>query len=128
MTGLVKKLLFCGAKSFPITSELPEGHIWVCVGTDEKAQRFELDANYLNHPLFEELLRLSVPEFGYSYEGALRIASETDLFLHLLDLLTSSNPSVHYMELRDLKDRFYASAGSGGHHQKPRQHHHQYSC
>ncbi|XP_008796457.2 auxin-induced protein X10A [Phoenix dactylifera] len=123
MTGLVKKLLFCGAKSLA-TTELPEGRIWVCVGRDEKAQRFELEANYLNHPLFEDLLRLSAPEFGYSYEGALRIACETDLFLHLLDLLRSSNPSVHYMELRDLMDKFHASAGAGGHHDKPRHHHH----
>ncbi|XP_010932186.1 auxin-induced protein 15A [Elaeis guineensis] len=127
MTGLVKKLLFCGAKSFP-TTELPEGHIWVCVGTDEKAQRFELDANYLNHPLFEDLLRLSVPEFGYSYEGALRIACETDLFLHLLNLLRSSNPSVHYMELQDLMERFYASAEASGQHEEPHQHHHHCSC
>ncbi|KAJ0964975.1 hypothetical protein J5N97_026113 [Dioscorea zingiberensis] len=112
MTGLVKKLFFCGAKSFPSDVELPEGHIWVCVGMDhEGTQRFELEANYLNHPLFEDLLRLSVQEFGYSYAGALRIACEIDLFLHILHLLRSSNPTVHYMELNDLMNSFHAGSG-----------------
>ncbi|ONK68808.1 uncharacterized protein A4U43_C05F16240 [Asparagus officinalis] len=103
---LVKKVLFCGAKSF--ANDLKEGHIWVDVGIEE-TRRFELDAHFLSHPLFEELLDFSVDEFGYSYGGALRIACDIDLFLHLLELLKSGNPSVHYMELPQLTDRFYIS-------------------
>ncbi|KAH7673973.1 Small auxin-up RNA protein [Dioscorea alata] len=111
MSTLVKKLLFCGAKSFPSDVELPEGHIWVCVGAEnEETQRFELETNYLNHPLFEDLLRLSVQEFGYSYAGALRIACDIDFFLHVLHLLRSSNPRVHYMELNDIMDSFNAGS------------------
>lgn len=113
---LVKQLLFCGAKSFapPSNDELQpdEGHIWVCVGV-EKQQKFELEADYLSHPLFGDLLRLSVEEYGYSYDGALRIACETDLFLHLLQLLRSSNPSVHYMELQLVMEKFYESRSKG---------------
>ncbi|XP_064963559.1 auxin-induced protein X10A-like [Musa acuminata AAA Group] len=119
MTGLVKKFLACGGRNF--RSGLPEGHIWVCVGTEAAAaRRLEVEANYLNHPLLEDLLRLSVPEFGYSYEGALRIACDIDFFLYLLDLLRSSDPAVHYMELRDLMAAFYVSAGGS------RQHHPSY--
>ncbi|WOK95400.1 auxin-responsive protein SAUR71-like [Canna indica] len=122
MTSLVKKLLVCGGRNFPAGSGLPEGHIWVCVGTEEEAaKRLEVEANYLNHRLFEDLLQLSVPEFGYSYEGALRIACEIDFFLYLLDLLRSSDPSVHYVELRDLMASFYVSAG--GSRQHPAYHH-----
>ncbi|KAJ8504420.1 hypothetical protein OPV22_005306 [Ensete ventricosum] len=63
MTGLVKKFLACGGRNF--RSGLPEGHIWVCVGTEAAAaRRLEVEAYYLNHPLLEDLLRLSVPEFG----------------------------------------------------------------
>ncbi|XP_020268314.1 auxin-induced protein 6B-like [Asparagus officinalis] len=102
---LVKKLLLCGAKSSP--DEPQEGHIWVCVGVEE-TQRFELDAHFLNHPLFEDLLKFTVEEFGYSYDGALRIACDIDLFSHLLQLLRSSNPPVDYMELQLLMGRLYA--------------------
>lgn len=109
MTALVKKMLRCGARSFP--SELPKGgHVRVCVGKDVLC-KFEMEANYLNHPLFEDLLELSVEEFGYSYDGAVRIACEVDVFLHLLELLKSRNPSAHYMELQDLMARFSLENG-----------------
>ncbi|XP_009407213.2 auxin-induced protein X10A-like [Musa acuminata AAA Group] len=123
MTSLVKKMVVCGGgRSFP--GGLPEGRIWVCVGTEGAAvQRFEVEANFLNHPLFEDLLRLSVPEFGYAYEGALRVACGTDFFLYLLQRLRSSDPSVHYMELQDLMASFYESAGGSGQH-RPSCHHH----
>lgn len=104
--GIVRKLLFRGAKSF--ASGLRQGHIWVYVGMEEP-QKFELEANFLNHHLFENLLRLSVEEFGYSYHGALRIACDVELFVHVRQLLRSSNPSVHYMELQSVMESFYAS-------------------
>ncbi|ONK81862.1 uncharacterized protein A4U43_C01F33630 [Asparagus officinalis] len=107
--GLVKKLLLCGPKSFSTADDnnLEHGHIWVRVGVEEP-QRFRLDAHFLSHPLFGDLLQLSVEEFGYSYGGALRIACETELFLHLLRLLRSSSASVHYMKLQNLRESFYA--------------------
>ncbi|XP_077212630.1 auxin-induced protein 15A-like [Tasmannia lanceolata] len=109
MTTLVKKLLCCGMKSFP-SDNLPKGHLRVYVGK-EVLCKFELETNYLNHPLFEDLLRLSVDEFGYSYHGALRIACDIDLFMHLLELLKSGNPSAHHMQLQDLASKFSSSNG-----------------
>ncbi|GLU00169.1 hypothetical protein SLE2022_175550 [Rubroshorea leprosula] len=108
--GIVKKIWCCGAKSFPSSEveDVPEGHVRVYVGKDIKC-KFEMEANFLNHPLFESLLRLSEEEFGYSYDGALRIACEIDLFQYLVHLLKTSNPSVHYMDLSDLISKFYAS-------------------
>ncbi|KAF8022421.1 hypothetical protein BT93_F0064 [Corymbia citriodora subsp. variegata] len=83
MSNLVKKMWCCGAKSFAsVDAEeavVPEGRVPVYVGKDAPC-KFEMEANYLNHPLFENLLRLSEEEFGYSYDGALRIACEIDLF------------------------------------------------
>ncbi|XP_074591197.1 auxin-responsive protein SAUR40-like [Curcuma longa] len=116
MTSLVRKLLVCGGapRNFPPAETaglLPEGYIWVVVGTEgSEARRMEVEANYLNHRLMEDLLRLSVPEFGYSYGGALRVACDADFFLYLLDLLRSSDPAVHYMDLSDLMATF---AGAG---------------
>ncbi|OVA16095.1 Auxin-induced protein [Macleaya cordata] len=106
--GLLKKMIFCcGLKNSSRSNRLPEGHVRVYVGKDEIPCKLEVDANYLNHPLFENLLQLSVEEFGYSYNGALRVACEIDLFKFLLDLLKSRNPCAHYMELRDLISKFY---------------------
>jgi SAUR family protein len=111
---IVKKLLCCGAKSFPSDSDaVPEGRVRVnIIGKDDIVCKFEMETNYLNHPLFENLLRLSEEEFGYSYDGALRIACEIDLFQYLLHLLKTSNSSAHYMQLPDLVSKFYSTANA----------------
>ncbi|KAK9135459.1 hypothetical protein Syun_014789 [Stephania yunnanensis] len=108
LSSLFKKI----SKGFH--SDLPiRGHIRVCVGKSTTVLcNFDLEANYLNHPLFVALLGISGEELGYSYEGALRIACEIDLFKYLLDLLDSRNPLVHYMELPDLISEFYGAHGS----------------
>ncbi|KAL5713678.1 hypothetical protein ACHQM5_015732 [Ranunculus cassubicifolius] len=109
MSSLLKKILCCGIKSFPV--DLPKGHVRVYVGKDSLC-KFELEANYLNHPLFENLLQLSVDEFGYSYDGALRISCEIDLFQHVMELLNSRNPTAHYMELPEVISKFYHGNGA----------------
>lgn len=111
MRSIVKKMWCCGAKGFRSSpGELPEGHVRVCVGKDDDILcEFEMEANYLNHPLFESLLRLSEEEFGFSYRGALRIACEIDLFRYVVHQLETSNPSAHYMELSDLVSKFSGS-------------------
>lgn len=107
--GLLKKLLFCGATTFQ-KYNIPNFVEHTSTKFDDQEQmKFELDANYLNHPLFQDLLNLSKEETGYSYGGALRIACEIDLFLHLLHLLKSSNPSVHYMQLHHVMAYYYAN-------------------
>ncbi|WZZ13721.1 hypothetical protein YC2023_106810 [Brassica napus] len=82
MRGMVKKLLCGGSKNFASsrTSALPEeGKVRVYVGKDKESQcKLEVEANLLNHPMFEDLLRLSEEEYGHSYEGALRIACDID--------------------------------------------------
>ncbi|XP_059637095.1 auxin-responsive protein SAUR15-like [Cornus florida] len=118
--GLMRKLVSCGRRSFPSESDtevVPEGRIRVYVGKDTEIPcKFEMEANYLNHPLFEKLLQLSEEEFGYSYDGALRIACEIDLFQYLLHLLNNRNPSAHYMELHDLISKFYTTTATHSGH------------
>ncbi|XP_030517680.2 auxin-responsive protein SAUR22-like [Rhodamnia argentea] len=117
MSNLVKKMLCCGAKSFASVdtevAAVPEGRVRVYVGKDVPC-KLEMEANYLNHPLFENLLRLSEEEFGYSYDGALRIACEIDLFQQLIHLLKTSNPTAHYMELPDLISKLHTSSNNAG--------------
>ncbi|OWM85963.1 indole-3-acetic acid-induced protein ARG7-like [Punica granatum] len=109
MIRLLKKVFGCGARSFS-EKEVPEGSVRVYVGKgDCDLCKFELEVNFLNHPLFENLLQISGEEFGYSYEGALRIACKVDLFQYLVHLLKSSDPSAHYMELPQLVDKFHST-------------------
>ncbi|XP_010478995.1 PREDICTED: auxin-responsive protein SAUR71 [Camelina sativa] len=99
MKCVVKKLLCCGAKSFSQRETLPEeGRVRVYVGNDRDTQcKLEMDADLLTHPLFENLLRLSEEEFGHSYDGALRIACEIQVFMNLIHYLKSTSHSPHYM-------------------------------
>ncbi|KAK9112237.1 hypothetical protein Scep_019756 [Stephania cephalantha] len=103
LSVLWKKICCCGSKSF--SSDLSKGHIRVRVG-DSVLCKFELEANFLDHPLFEQLLQLSGEEFGYSYDGALRIACEIDLFQYLVELLRTRNPLAHCMDFKDLVSKF----------------------
>ncbi|XP_065847206.1 auxin-responsive protein SAUR71-like [Euphorbia lathyris] len=124
MSGILRKMWCCGAKGFESQSqsqsemmrrrsedeeedEIREGYIRVYVGK-EFEWKLEMEANFLNHPLFEDLLRLSEEEFGFSYDGALRIACDVHLFEYLLHLLKTSNPSAHYMQLSDLISNFHS--------------------
>lgn len=91
----------CGAKGFISESEMMrrdaeeetarEGYIRVYVGK-EFEWKVEMEASLLNHPLFEDLLRLSEEEFGLSYGGALRIPCDIHLFDHILHLLNTTAP------------------------------------
>ncbi|KAL6178849.1 hypothetical protein ACLB2K_050366 [Fragaria x ananassa] len=120
MSSVVKKLLFCGAKGFPSITDSedsrmlqpmpPAGQFRVYVGRYfDLMCKFEMEANYLNHPIFQIVLELAAEQgFGYSYDGALRIACDVNLFHHLLRLLETRNPSAHYMELSDLISKFYS--------------------
>ncbi|XP_010533409.1 PREDICTED: auxin-induced protein 6B-like [Tarenaya hassleriana] len=113
MRSMVKKLLCCGAKSFAKTAIPEEGRVRVYVGNDRDTQcKLEMEADFLNHPLFEDLLRLSEEEFGFSYNGALRISCEIDVFMYLTHLLKSGDPSVHYIDLHDLISKFYSESNN----------------
>lgn len=110
-SGLMRKLVWCGKSSVSHRSSksesVREGHIRVVVGKVETEVVFlEMEANYLNHPLLEKLLSLTGEEYGYSYKGALRIACDIHLFRYLLQLLSTGNPSAHYMDLPDLISNF----------------------
>ncbi|EFJ24608.1 hypothetical protein SELMODRAFT_19563, partial [Selaginella moellendorffii] len=57
-------------KSSP-PSDVPKGSLAVYVG--EEGRRFVIPISYLNHPLFQELLKKSEEEFGYTHYGAMHL-------------------------------------------------------
>ncbi|KAL0422846.1 UNVERIFIED_CONTAM: Auxin-induced protein 6B [Sesamum latifolium] len=70
--------------------DVPKGHLAVYVGKCHR--RFVVPISYLNHPLFQELLRWAEEEFGYDHPtGGLTIPCTEDYFLSLTALLNSSS-------------------------------------
>ncbi|XP_030443453.2 indole-3-acetic acid-induced protein ARG7 [Syzygium oleosum] len=100
LSSIVKKMWCCGAAA--TTLDAPGGRVRVRVGRRSDVPcELVVEASHLNHPLFEDLLRSSEEEFGFSYDGALRIACEPDAFRHLLRLLDASRrrSPVHHADL-----------------------------
>ncbi|GAA0172816.1 hypothetical protein LIER_41409 [Lithospermum erythrorhizon] len=65
--------------------DVPEGHLPVYVG--EEMERFIVNAELLNHPIFVKLLNKSAQEYGYEQEGALRIPCHVFVFERVLEAL-----------------------------------------
>ncbi|KAK9268126.1 hypothetical protein L1049_010566 [Liquidambar formosana] len=66
-------------------SDVPEGHLPVYVG--DEMERFIVNAEQLNHPIFVELLNKSAQEYGYDQRGALRIPIHVLVFERFLEML-----------------------------------------
>ncbi|KAM1212748.1 hypothetical protein ACFX13_004348 [Malus domestica] len=63
----------------------PEGHVPVYVG--DEMERFVVNAELLNHPVFVELLNKSAQEYGYEQKGVLRIPCHVIVFERVLEAL-----------------------------------------
>ncbi|KAL5714431.1 Auxin-responsive protein saur24 [Ranunculus cassubicifolius] len=77
---------------FLSTKELlvPKGHVAVYVG-ERRKKRFVVPISYLNHGLFQELLKQVAEEFEFIYPmGGLTIPCDEDTFLDLTTKLISS--------------------------------------
>lgn len=72
--------------------EVPRGHLAVYVGDDiETRKRFVVPISYLNHPLFQDLLRQAEEEFGFDHQmGGLTIPCKEDAFVDLTSQLGAS--------------------------------------
>ncbi|XWS27532.1 hypothetical protein CRYUN_Cryun26dG0123500 [Craigia yunnanensis] len=75
---------------------VPEGHVPVYVG--EEMERFVVNAELLNHPVFIGLLNKSAQEYGYEQKGLLHIPCHVLVFERVLEALRLG------VESRDLQD------------------------
>ncbi|KMT17352.1 hypothetical protein BVRB_2g038100 [Beta vulgaris subsp. vulgaris] len=64
---------------------VPSGHVPVYVG--EEMERFVVNADLMNHPIFVKLLNISAQEYGYEQIGALRIPCNVVVFERVLHAL-----------------------------------------
>ncbi|GAV64132.1 Auxin_inducible domain-containing protein [Cephalotus follicularis] len=75
---------------------VPEGHVPVYVG--DEMERFVVNAELLNHPIFIGLLNKSAQEYGYEQKGVLRIPCHVLVFERVMEALRLG------LQSRDLED------------------------
>ncbi|KAG4214042.1 hypothetical protein ERO13_A01G096800v2 [Gossypium hirsutum] len=80
----------------PVRRSVPEGHVPVYVG--EEMERFLVNAELLNHPVFVSLLNKSAQEYGYDQKGVLHIPCHVLVFERVMEALRLG------ADLRDLQD------------------------
>ncbi|XVE52805.1 hypothetical protein DITRI_Ditri02bG0153600 [Diplodiscus trichospermus] len=80
----------------PARRSVPEGHVPVYVG--EEMERFVVNAELLNHPVFIGLLNKSAQEYGYEQKGVLHIPCHVLVFERVMEALRLG------VESRDLQD------------------------
>ncbi|CAA7019346.1 unnamed protein product [Microthlaspi erraticum] len=64
-----------------------KGHFAVYVG--QYRERHVIPITFLNHPTFQMMLQEAEEEFGFRHERGLTIPCDQNLFLSLLDSITS---------------------------------------
>ena len=86
-----------------IPSDVPAGHVAVCVGTN--CRRFVVRATYLNHPAFKKLLIQAEEEYGFSNHGPLAIPCDEALFEEVLRIISRSESgnSTRFVNLEDFQ-------------------------
>ncbi|KAK5831660.1 auxin-induced protein 6B-like [Gossypium arboreum] len=71
-----------------IPSDVPAGHVAVCVGTS--CRRFVVRATYLNHPIFKRLLIQAEEEYGFTNQGPLAIPCDESVFEEVIRFISRS--------------------------------------
>lgn len=75
---------------------IPKGCLAVIVGQGEEQQRFVIPVNYINHPLFLQLLKEAEKEFGFHHKGPINIPCHVEQFRHVQGLIAKENLHNHH--------------------------------
>ncbi|XVE69760.1 hypothetical protein DITRI_Ditri10aG0016900 [Diplodiscus trichospermus] len=86
-----------------IPSDVPAGHVVVCVGTS--CRRFVVRATYLNHPVFKKLLIQAEEEYGFTNQGPLAIPCDESVFEEVIRFISRSESghSSRFLNIDDFK-------------------------
>ncbi|KAH0686651.1 hypothetical protein KY284_017204 [Solanum tuberosum] len=77
---------------------IPKGCLAVIVGQGEEQQRFVIPVNYINHPLFLQLLKEAEKEFGFDHKGPINIPCHVEQFRYVQGLIAKENPHNHHQQ------------------------------
>ncbi|XP_021902688.1 auxin-induced protein 6B-like [Carica papaya] len=94
-----------------IPSDVPAGHVAVCVGTS--CRRFVVRATYLNHPVFKKLLIQAEEEYGFSNQGPLAIPCEESVFEEVIRYISRSESghSTRFLNTDDFQRYCHMDVG-----------------
>nr|UXW62863.1 hypothetical protein [Pinus koraiensis] len=68
--------------------DVPRGCVAVYVGGEgQEPQRFVIPAVYVNHPLFQKLLKEAEEEYGFEQKGAITIPCQVSDFQKVQELI-----------------------------------------
>ncbi|KAL2323145.1 hypothetical protein Fmac_027524 [Flemingia macrophylla] len=81
-------------------ADVPRGHLAVTVG--EAKRRFVIRADYLNHPLLQQLLEQVYEGNGFNKSGPLSIPCDEYLFEDIIQALRDGTPSSDHVPLKKL--------------------------
>lgn len=65
----------------------------------EESERFVVNAELLNHPVFMKLLNISAQEYGYEQKGVLRIPCHVLVFEKVLEAVRVNEVSPDVLQL-----------------------------
>ncbi|OWM82487.1 hypothetical protein CDL15_Pgr002062 [Punica granatum] len=106
MARVWRKLTRGGSSRTNPPSDVPPGHVAILVG--EACQRFVIRADYLNHPIFHQLLDRAYEEYGHEQDGPLAIPCDVFLFQDIISSLErgtkGSRFSCHFVQKLDWRD------------------------
>ncbi|KAK7345432.1 hypothetical protein VNO77_16036 [Canavalia gladiata] len=93
----------CGGSGKKPPADVPRGHLAVTVG--EAKRRFVIRADYLNHPLLQQLLDQAYEGYGFNKSGPLAIPCDEFLFENIIQSLrdgTHTHQSSSHVPLKKL--------------------------
>ncbi|XP_038991432.1 indole-3-acetic acid-induced protein ARG7-like [Hibiscus syriacus] len=95
-----------------IPSDVPAGHVAVCVGTS--CRRFVVRTTYLNHPIFKKLLIQAEEEYRFSNPGPLAIPCDETVFKEVIRVISRSESghSARFVNLEDFKGSCHVGMGN----------------
>lgn len=83
-----------------ITRDMPKGYLAIKVGVEgEEQEKIVLPVNYLNHPLFAQLLKEAEEEYGFAQEGAIVIPCKLQEFRYVQGMIDRDINSHHHRSL-----------------------------
>jgi SAUR family protein len=75
---------------------IPKGYFAILVGHEDKLERFVIPVFYINHPLFNDLLKEAEAEYGFDHKGPITIPCRVEEFRSVQDSIDRDFHNHHH--------------------------------
>ncbi|KAF5743442.1 Auxin-induced protein 10A5 [Tripterygium wilfordii] len=76
--------------------DVPKGCVAIMVGQGEEQKRFVIPVIYVNHPLFEQLLKEAEEEYGFDRKGPITIPCHVEEFQAVQGMIHKEKSHHHH--------------------------------